>query len=595
MPSVFPAIRPPRSLIELLRRVAERLPDARAFTFVGSEGEETGHLTYGGLDARARAVAAMLQGFRASGERVLLLYPPGLEFISAFFGCVYSAAIAVPVPSPEEDRPRRTLGRLRAVAADARPAFALTTSAGLAFARTAAAEAPELRATRWLATDIVARRLADEWWDPGIRDAGLAYLQYTSGSTSAPKGVMVSHENVLHNSRLISQAWGYNADSTAVMWVPPFHDDGLVHGLIQPLIQSFPSVLMSASTFVQRPYRWLEAITRYRATHSGGPNFAYGLCARKVSPAERGQLDLRSWRVAYNAAEPIRRETLERFVEAFAPHGFRRRALYPAYGLAEATLLVTTKREDADVRFHSLGRAVRDDQSTALHEEGGSPPRRIVVGCGPAVGDTRVVIARPDASCCVPGEEGEVWIAGPSVVKGYWERPAETRETFAAHLTDTGEGPFLRTGDLGFVDGTELFITGRIKDLIIVRGQNHYPQDIEWTVQESHPAVRPGCCAAFSIDAAEEERLVIVAELQSRYTESDSPDLESVAATIRQAVADEHGLYVHALTFLPPATIPKTSSGKIQRHLCRAGFLDGALETLGGRDEHDRTTRSANA
>ena len=585
--------REPRTLVDLLRRVAERRPGVRAFTFVDSDGEEVGHITYGELDGRARAIAAMLQGFRAGGERVLLLFPPGLEFISAFFGCIYSAAIAVPVPSPEEDRPRRTRGRLRAIAADARPAIALTTSAGLAFARTAVGEAPELEPTRWLATDIVAGRLADEWWDPGIRDGDLAYLQYTSGSTSTPKGVMVSHDNVLQNSRLISRAWGYCADSTAVMWVPHFHDDGLVHGLIQPLFQSFPSVLMSASTFVQRPYRWLEAITRHRATHSGGPNFAYGLCARKVSLAERAQLDLRSWRVAYNAAEPIRKETLDRFVEAFAPVGFRASALYPAYGLAEATLLVTTKREGAELRF---GAAVSGapGQETAAHGEDGAFPRRTVVGCGQAVADTAVVIARPDASRCRPGEEGEVWIAGAGVVKGYWERPAETRETFAAHLSDTGEGPFLRTGDLGFLDDEDLFITGRIKDLIIIRGQNHYPQDIEWTVQESHRAIRPGCCAAFSIEGSEEERLVIVAEVQGQPSGNDSLAREALAATIRQAVADEHGLHIHALMFLPPATIPKTSSGKIQRYACRKGFLDGSLEWRAG-NERDLAPGNAHA
>jgi acyl-CoA synthetase (AMP-forming)/AMP-acid ligase II len=379
------------------------------------------------------------------------------------------------------------------------------------------------------------------------------------------------------------------------MWLPHFHDNGLVHGVIQPLFNTFRSVMMSPLSFVQHPFRWLEAISRYHATHSGGPNFAYGLCTRRVSPKERDLLDLRSWRCAYNAAEPVRRKTLDEFTAAFSANGFRSTSFYPAYGLAEATLLVSIRRPEADLSFQTVPENGVSSGSTAVGD--GSALRRqarVMVGCGQAVPNTRIVIACPNTlTSCPPGREGEVWVAGPSVAAGYWNRAAETQGTFNAFLADSGEGPFLRTGDLGFLCDGELFVTGRIKDLVIIRGQNHHPQDIECTVEESHSAINAGCCAAFSIDAGEDEGLVIVAELPRR-RESGSDrsvagmedtiasrsalDTVSLGETIRQAIAAAHGVHVHALRFVRPGAIPRTSSGKIQRHACKADFLAGIFD-----------------
>ena len=542
-----------------------RLPGQRAFTFLGAGGAEEDHLGYSELDARARAIGATLQSFGARGERVLLLYPPGLEFITAFFGCLYSGAIAVPVPSA--NRRGRSLRALQSIIDDARPSLALTTSAGLGFIKRALAGRAGAPPLRWLATDIVAPDLKDEWWDPGLNDEHVAYLQYTSGSTSMPKGVILTHAAILENSVQIGRALEYDANSVAVMWLPHFHDNGLVHGVIQPLFKGFRSLMMSPLSFIQHPVRWLEAISRYQATHSGGPNFAYGLCTRRVPPQDRERLDLRSWRFAYNAAEPVRKRTLDEFAAAFAPSGFRAASFYPAYGLAEATLLVSVKRSGADVSVQPMA----------------SGPG-VVVGCGPAVPGTRIAIACPGTrAACPPGVEGEVWVSGPGVAGGYWNQADETERTFNAWLADSGDGPFLRTGDLGFLRNGELFVTGRIKDLIVIRGQNHYPQDIECTVEESHPAVRAGCSAAFSIDVGEDEGLVILAELQQRRPshEDRAVDTESLGETIRQAVAEAHGLHVHALKFLPPGAMPKTSSGKIQRHACREGFLAGIADEWG--------------
>jgi acyl-CoA synthetase (AMP-forming)/AMP-acid ligase II len=588
--------RRPRSLIDVVRDGAMRLPDQPIFTFLGTSGAEEGELTYSELDASARAIGAMLQSFGARAERVMLLYPPGLAFIKAFFGCLYGGAIAIPVPSA--NRRIRSLRGLQSIVADACPSLALTTSAGLTFVKRAIREIAERPQLRWLATDIVAPDLRDEWWDPGIGGSDIAYLQYTSGSTSTPKGVILRHADVLENSAQIGRAVEYDTQSVAVMWLPHFHDTGLVHGVIQPLFNSFRSVMMAPQAFIQRPFLWLDAVSRYQATHSGGPNFSYGLCTSRVSPQERDALDLRSWRVAYNAAEPVRKRTLDDFAAAFAPCGFQSSSFYPAYGLAEATLLVSIKRPEADLSFETVTDDVANTQEGYRDESEGGRRHRIVVGCGPPVPKTRILIACPHTLTeCAPGNEGEIWISGPSVAGGYWNRPEETERTFRASLADSAEGPFLRTGDLGFLRDGELFVTGRIKDLVVIRGQNHYPQDIECTVEESDPAVRAGGCAAFSIEVGEDEGLVILAELlQGRASNKDQAargngdltaadgcaiDTVSLGETIRQAVADVHGLYVHALLFLPPGTVPKTSSGKIQRHACKADFLAGLFSERG--------------
>jgi 1-acyl-sn-glycerol-3-phosphate acyltransferase len=457
---------------------------------------------------------------------------------------------------------------------------------------------PGFQALRWLATDNVADDLAEEWREPAVSGNTLAFLQYTSGSTAAPKGVMVSHSNLLHNSAYIKEACDLTADSVAVTWLPPFHDMGLIDGIIQPLYTGFPCFLMPPQAFLQRPVRWLQAISRYRAIHSGGPNFAYELCIRKITPEQCTTLDLSSWCSAYNGAEPIRKGTLERFAEAFGAYGFRLRFFYPCYGLAEATLMVSGGLlKDEPVFCTVQAAALEQNQSVEAPKQ--QQHVRTLVGCGRAIPDTEILIVRPELlTQCSPGEVGEIWVSGPSVAQGYWNRPEETEQTFWAYLADTGEGPFLRTGDLGFLKDGELFVTGRLKDLIIVGGRNHYPQDIELTVEQSHPALRSSGCAAFSVDVADEECLVVVAEVERHYQPGRSrqdgepsfnpkgclpPNVEGIVRAIRRAVVEEHDVRVHTVLLLKAGSIPKTSSGKIQRHACRAGFLAGTL--TGWRDK----------
>ena len=376
-------------------------------------------------------------------------------------------------------------------------------------------EAPNLKALHWLATDIVVTSV-DEAWQPEHATSGdLAFLQYTSGSTGHPRGVMLTHANLLHNASLIFHVFEHTETDSYVSWLPMFHDMGFMVGVLQPLYAGIRAVVMSPVSFLQRPARWLEAISHYRATTSGGPNFAYDLCARKITLDDAAKLDLSSWSVAFNGAEPVRAETLDRFASRFESCGFRRAALFPCYGLAEATLIVTGGRKK------SLPIIKRVEA-------------KLMVGCGGELPGERVVIVDPVSLIELKdGQVGEIWVYGPSVARGYWNRPEDTIRIFNAYLSDTGEGPFLRTEDLGFIEDGELYITGRIKDLIIIRGLNHYPQDIEWTAERCHTALRPGCGAAFTVEAGGEERLAIVQEINARA----EADLDHVIETIREAVA----------------------------------------------------------
>jgi amino acid adenylation domain-containing protein len=531
----------PATLAGLLKARAAESPDREAYVFL-AEGEiEAERLTWGELDVRARAIAWALRQSVPPGERALLLYPPGLDFVPAFFGCLYAGVVAVPAYPPRLND--RSQSRLRAIAADAAPRAALTT-------KSIAERVPELPGVRWIATDGL-NGTAPELVDPDPE--AVAFLQYTSGSTSTPKGVMVTHANLVHNERMIGQAFAMDEASVVVGWLPLYHDMGLIGNVLQPLHARARCVLMSPVAFLQRPRRWLEAIHRYRGTTSGGPNFAYELCVRKIPPAEREGLDLSSWRVAFNGAEPVRAHTLEAFAEAFAPSGFRASSFYPCYGLAEATLFVSGG---------DPGRAPRVEEGR--------------VSSGHAWDAQRIAIVHPDTREELPrGSEGEVWIAGPSVAAGYWGNPEATERDFRARL-GSGGGPFLRTGDLGILHGGELFVTGRIKDLIILRGRNHYPQDVELTAQRSHPDLRPGSGAAFAVEIEGEERLVVVQEVERRRRDG----LDELAAAVRRAVAEEHEVQPYEVVLVRTGTVPKTSSGKVRRQACRAQYLEGELTVL---------------
>ncbi|HEX8441990.1 amino acid adenylation domain-containing protein [Archangium sp.] len=577
------------TFVDVLQQRAWSQPEARVFTFLDEEGET--HLTYRELDEGARAVAALLQRHLAPGDRALLLYPPGREYVLGFLGCLYAGVIAVPAYPPDPTRLGRTLPRLQALVADCRATAALTTSPVLDMVGFLTEEAPDLRALRWLATDALEPGTAGAWSAPSLSSEDLAFLQYTSGSTGTPKGVMLSHRNLLHNSGLIALGFDASPQPVGVIWLPPYHDMGLIGGILQPLYRDIPTVLMSPLFFLQRPLRWLEAVSRHGGTVSGGPNFAYELCVRKTTPEQRAALDLRSWEVAFCGAEPIREETLERFAEAFAPAGFRREAFYPCYGLAEGSLIVSGGRraEPPVVRRFAREALLRGEARTPENWSEGVP----MIGCGRSLGDQEVRVVDPQTGApCAPGRVGEIWVRGASVARGYWERPEETARTFQARLSGSGEGAYLRTGDLGVLDGGELFVTGRSKDLLIIRGRNHYPQDIERSVEQCDVGLRPGCGAAFSVEVEGEERLVVVQEFAARSGGEPEERAREALARIRQAVAEQHELGVHAVVLLVPGSIPKTSSGKIQRHACRAAFLDGSLEEVGSWREGTAATEA---
>ena len=561
------------TLVEVLRSRAERQGDDRAYTFLLDGETAEAHLTYGELDRRARGLAATLarEGI-GDGARVLLLYPPGLDYVAAFFGCLYAGAVAVPAYPP---RSRRPSARLQSIQESAGAKAVLSTAAVLAGLER---QLPRRPGVLWQAAEgAEMERGAEEWRDRQVGEEALAFLQYTSGSTAAPKGVMLRHSNLLANLEQIRLSFAQTPAERTVIWLPPYHDMGLIGGILTPLYVGNPAILLSPVAFLQRPLRWLQAISRHRGTTSGGPNFAYDLCVEKIGPEEREKLDLSSWTLAFNGAEPVRAATLERFAAAFAPCGFRREAFLPCYGLAEGTLLAATVRRGAGATARAFA-ANELEHHRAV--ESGEGDARTLVGCGTPPEGARLRVVDPQSGePCTPGTVGEVWIAGPAVAAGYWRLPEATAATFGARTAD-GDGPWLRTGDLGFLGaGDELFVTGRSKDLIILRGRNHYPQDVETTVERSHPALRPGCGAAFAVETDGEERLVVVQEVRREHREDD-PD-EMVAA-IRRAIADEHEVQVHAVVLLRPATISKTTSGKIQRSLCRARYLDGTLEVLGG-------------
>jgi acyl-CoA synthetase (AMP-forming)/AMP-acid ligase II len=567
----------PDTLIQLLRWRAVEQPERLAYTFLTDGKTESSVLSYAELDRQARAIAALLQQQTASGERALLLYPQGLEVIAAFLGCLYGGVIAIPVPPPDAGRLKRTLPRLRAIVQDAQATVVLTNTRILSIFEDAGLEFPEFDTIRWIDTEQVDLQLAESWQEPEINSDDIAYLQYTSGSTSTPKGVMITHKNVMHHSAYLQRACGYDSDSVTVTWMPYFHDYGLVEGLLQPLYNGTPCYVMSPFAFIKQPVRWLQAIARYRATHSQAPNFAYEQCIRRVKPEQRDALDLSSWRAAGNAAEPINPRVLRQFFEYFEPSGFRWDSFAPAYGLAEATLLVTTSPRPSEPVVCVLDPAAleRNQIVEASYEQ---DVVRIIAGCGRQVCETQIAIVNPDTLVrCAPDEVGEIWVADAGVAKGYWQRPEESDRTFRAYTADSKEGPFLRTGDLGFIQNGELFVTGRIKDLIIIRGTNHYPQDIEWTVQQLHPALRPDYGAAFSIEIDGEERLVVVQEVERQ---QQNIDFDQVIGEIRQAIAEQHELQVYAVVLAKPGNILKTSSGKIQRRACRTSFLAGTLDVL---------------
>ncbi|HSF40168.1 MAG TPA: amino acid adenylation domain-containing protein [Thermoanaerobaculia bacterium] len=559
-------------LVEILAWRGRHQAGRQAYCFLKDGEEEVARLTWGEVDRQARGLAAALLAAGAGGERALLLHPPGLAFVTAFLGCLYAGVVAVPSYPP---RRKRNDPRLLAIAEDASPTWVLTTAEALSDYRSRCEDIPRLAAARWLATDTLGEDRLEVWEPPPVDPSAPAFLQYTSGSTGTPRGVVVSHANLAENEALIRRAFEQSESSVIVSWLPTYHDMGLIGGVLQPLVAGARCVLMSPGAFLQQPRRWLAAISRYGGTTSGGPNFAFDLCARRIAPEDRRGLDLRRWRVAFNGAEPIRADTLERFSAAFAPCGFERRAFFPCYGLAEATLFVAGGPRPAEPVVLSVR---RDElaRGEAVPAGAGGPGTRELVGSGLAAQEVRVVDPET-AEPCPPGRVGEIWVSGPSVARGYWNRPGDTAALFGARVAgEAGGGPYLRTGDLGFVSGDELFVTGRLKDLVILRGRNHDPADVERTVERACSALQPGASAAFAADLDGEERLVVAGELQRGVPAG----IAAIAEAVRRAVAEEHEAQIYELVLLRPGTLPRTTSGKVQRGRCRDLYLAGELAVV---------------
>jgi amino acid adenylation domain-containing protein len=559
----------PVTLVDLLEWRARFQAERVAYTFLGET--ERISLSWGELHRKAQLIGQRLAAMDAAGKTVLLLYPSDLEYVAAFFGCLYAGAIAVPAYPP---RLNRTLHRLQAVVADSQATLAMSVSFIRERIEPLCQQFPILKSLRWLTTDDLKEDERDAWRKPSLTGHTPAFLQYTSGSTSQPKGVIVSHANLLHNEQLIQEAFAQTEASIIVGWLPLYHDMGLIGNVLQTLYVGARCVLMSPAAFLQSPFRWLQAISVAKATTSGGPNFAYDLCVRKISEEQRAQLDLSSWKVAFNGAEPIRPATLERFAKTFASCGFKPEAFHPCYGLAEATLFVSGKASNGQPKVQSFN-AAELIKNRVVSSNGNGTENKRLVSCGVSFGEQKVFVVNPETlTKCSAGEVGEIWVSGPSVAVGYWNQPEVTAQTFLAQLAGDTQEPFLRTGDLGFLHDGELYITGRLKDLIIIRGLNHYPQDIEQTVERSHASLRPGCGAAFSLEAAGEERLVIVQEVQRNRTATD----KEITEAIRQRVAEEHEIQVYAISLIRQGSIHKTSSGKIQRNACRRTFVNSELE-----------------
>ncbi|MCB9556335.1 MAG: fatty acyl-AMP ligase [Deltaproteobacteria bacterium] len=573
------------TLVALLRHRAATRPEQVVYTFLDRGEIESARLTYGKFDERARAIGAHLRSVAKPAARALLLFPPGLDFVEAFFGCLYGGLIAVPAYPPDPSRLNRSLPRLLSMANDAETTVVLTTSQILPMAQGLFPLAPELSKMTWIATDAVKDDEAANWVDPEATWDTLTFLQYTSGSTAEPKGVMVTHGNLLHNQQMICTAFDQDPSDVVVSWLPLYHDMGLIGQVMQPIYVGGSAYLMSPLTFLKRPLRWLQAITKYRATTATGPNFAYDLCVRKITDEQRDSLDLSSWQHALNGAEPVRAQTIERFVEFFAPCGFRREAFYPCYGLAENTLVVTGKKASAQPAQLDVDAKALERHEIRVPQMGADRNRLVGSGVSP-VKEQQVLIVDPESfTPLTDGNVGEIWIHGPSVAQGYWRRPQETKETFEAEVsggTQAGK-QFLRTGDLGFMQRGELFVTGRLKDVIIVRGQNYYPQDVEWAAEGAHPALRPGSSAAFAIEHDGKELVALVAEVDKKFSNGARDELapREIADAVRAAVMKKTGLYLHALALIKAGSIGKTSSGKIQRRPTRELFRKGELELLG--------------
>ncbi len=557
----------PVTLVQALAQRAAQTPERVALRFLADDPQEAAVLTYRELDLRARTIAGALQARTSFGDRAILLFPSGADYVAAFFGCLYAGVIAVPAYPPESAR-RHHQERLLSIIDDAEPRLLLTTSA-LHGSLQALEVLAEEAAPQLLAVDHLDAALADAWQTPALQADDIAFLQYTSGSTALPKGVQVSHGNLVANEVLIRHGFGIdlNPDDVIVSWLPLYHDMGLIGGLLQPIFSGVPCVLMAPAYFLARPQRWLQAISDHGGTISGGPDFAYRLCSERVSSAALARLDLSRWRVAYSGSEPIRQDSLQAFAEKFADCGFSAQSFFASYGLAEATLFVSGSSRGQGIAALTL-------DASALARNSAEPGHDSVqMSCGRSQPGHGVQIVDPQQMTVLGDNQvGEVWTCGPSIAKGYWRNPQATAQTFV----EQGGQTWLRTGDLGFVREGELFVTGRLKDLLIVRGHNLYPQDLEKTLEREVEVLRKGRVAVFAVDDQGEDGIGVAVEISRNVQKIVSP--QSLIKTLRQVIADACQQAPAVVLLLNPGALPKTSSGKLQRSACRLRIDDGSLD-----------------
>ncbi|MCD4679830.1 MAG: fatty acyl-AMP ligase [Bacteroidales bacterium] len=571
-----------KTFIDILYEQRDRYPSKQLYVFLLDGEKEELSITYDQLVIKAKMLAQKLDDVTEKNDRILLFYPPGLEYIIAFYACMFKGLIAVPAYPPDS----RNINRIYSIIQDSKAKIALCPKdiyEKVSSANILTNLHGSDKKLRLLSTDIINEPNIDVNINTQVLPEDIAFLQYTSGSTGSPKGVMVSHENLIANCNLFTIHFEYTNNShVKVSWLPPYHDNGLVDSIIHPIYAGVTSVMMSPISFARKPVRWLQAITNYSnygQVVSGGPNFAYEMCCNYIDDDQLDSLNLSKWRLAYNGAEPVRASTLKKFGQKFSKAGFKYKNFNPCYGLAEATLIVSSGilKNDPVIKKFDL----ESLKNNHAHEVEENHSKQIeLVGCGKTLESHRIVIVNPST---LKEEQdhniGEIWVKGPSIAKGYWQNKEDTQKTFNAYVSDTNEGPFMRTGDLGFFDNEKnLFIKGRIKELIIIRGQNYYPQDMEEIAEQACKQLRPSCGGAFSIDYNDEEVLVIVYEIQRRY--KNNANLGEIKFVIKNAFAKKDGLAVHDIVLIEPSSFPKTSSGKLQRRLAREMYLNKELKII---------------
>jgi len=580
-----------KHIIERLQTLAKERPNDVVYQYIEDENTEPVKLTYAELEHGARKVASTLLQNCQSGDRALMLYPAGLEFITAFYACLYAGMVAVPAYPP---RKNQKLNRLKAIINDAEAAVVMT-SVKAAQVSKPLFEADETLSTLfWVESDSFSLSDADDVLvdeaSSSISPDDIVFLQYTSGSTGNPKGVMVSHANLMSNMEVIYTSCEYTPDMVGVSWLPHFHDMGLMAGVVQPVYSGTEVIFMAPAYFLQKPVRWIEMMSKYKATATAGPNFAYDLCVEKISDEEIEGLDLSHLKIALNGAEPVHASTLKKFSEKFAKCGFRSKAHFPSYGMAETTLMLTSVNVSDEAKVLSIDALDLQDGVITVHEHAVDATQEMV-SSGHAWTDHEVTIVDQEKLNTLADDlVGEVWVRGSSITQGYWKNPEKTEEDFNAFTSDTKKGPYLRTGDLGFLHEGELYICGRAKDLLIIRGKNYYPQDLEQVAGESHESVTLGNTAAFSLEIEEKESLVIVQEIER--TQMRKFNEEEVFDAIIESIAMDCELQVYDILLLRPGQVLKTSSGKIQRHANKQAYLNDDFKVLARYKKEESGTTS---